>query len=612
VRANVDDTPEKEWVIEYDTGPRRFLILRKERGEWRRVFAKDGLTQGVGLQDLRDLDGDGVLEVVLSAIEGDCGFDALGFRSGRFRLLPGARLRVADSACCDESGFVDLEGDGALEFVATGFRPGYLAALAPEEADPCSPGELRHDDVRFYRLTENGYVLCFPQPWDVLRGLQAGLVSGYPETRCVCAKVAGLLRVEACVSRLQHLLADPEVAYVAAPALARVATPTAVAALVSMVESDKSSLAHFAYCEGAEAWHEIDDPRFVEALLRVWDDSAGPVREMVAAKLGTTRHPQAVPTLFHYYLLDEEKQIRDCALAALRSQWKSAGKPDIVELLRDPSKALSPEAAERVAEMGVAALTGLLDSPGDESERATGPSAPWLLSDLGEQVTVPRLLERLQENPALGATVVEALAFIEGPEAVSALRGLQTVPDVETSAAATLALVDLGAPDSLELLLELSRSGNHEAKRRLAQIPGDQVEQELVRSLTEDAPAPNASVWGDLCYAEYGAGYVPGWFLCTSKRLGEEAEPLLMSRVERTLPSHLGVGVTANDGDYGGAVAAAHCLRELGVVEAIPLLQEMSATHPTTEGREVAMWSLVSLRRMAAGIAGPLFATAEP
>jgi hypothetical protein len=33
----------------------------------------------------------------------------------------------------------------------------------------------------------------------------------------------------------------------------------------------------------------------------------------------------------------------------------------------------------------------------------------------------------------------------------------------------------------------------------------------------------------------------------------------------------------------------------------------MSTCHPDTEGREVALWSLVALRKKAAGITGPLF-----
>jgi hypothetical protein len=289
----------------------------------------------------------------------------------------------------------------------------------------------------------------------------------------------------------------------------------------------------------------------------------------------------------------------------------------VAGLLDDPWPWVRREAAkllaERGDERGVQALAASEEEWTEPVKRANPwlPD-PWLLNELGEDANVERLLERHAEDPALGPHVVSALVTIGGPDAISALRGLREVPDAETKAAATLALVDLGAPDTLELLLQLSRSGNHEAKRRLAEIPGEQVERELVRSLAEDPPPPNANIWGDLYYVDYEREHVPGWFLPTSRRLGERAVPILMSRVERMLPSHLDTDNPPDEGDYAAAVAAAHCLRELGVIEAIPLLQQMSASHPDSDGRDVALWSLVSLRRKAAGITGPLFAEAKP
>jgi len=296
----------------------------------------------------------------------------------------------------------------------------------------------------------------------------------------------------------------------------------------------------------ADALCDIDDPRATEALLAVRNHPFPEVRDAVARKLNKT-------------------QTGDPQGAAVETE------------------------------------------PETEPEEPSEPSVPYLIAELGEDATVPRLEAIFREHEAFGLAVVEALVAVRTAEAIAALRNLGRTSHVETSAAATLALIDLGVPDAFDLLLELSRSGNHEAKRRLLGMTGEAVEQELTRSLAEDAPPPDVSIWGDLYCADYETGYVPGWFTAVSERLGDAALPILVSRVERTLPSRLDTGAQPGEGDCAAAVAAAHLLRERGVVEAIPLLQEMSATHATTEGREVATWSLVSLRRKAAGASGPLF-----
>jgi hypothetical protein len=137
VQANVDDTPGKEWLIqyklappgEYDTWPAGYihlLILRQRDGEWRKVLSRDVLDD----LELRDLDGDRVLEVIeWCHDEGYWGFVVLDFRDGRFRIRPGLDFGYPAS---DLQGSIDLEGDGPLEMVATGLLPGYLAAMAPD------------------------------------------------------------------------------------------------------------------------------------------------------------------------------------------------------------------------------------------------------------------------------------------------------------------------------------------------------------------------------------------------------------------------------------------------------------------------------------------------
>jgi len=576
VQANIDDTPAKEWVIAYQLVPpseyvtypagyNHLLILRQHRAEWRKAFGEDKFDAIAGHPkrqfdelELRDPEGDRVLEIIVwCSDEGIWGFVRLDFRDGQFRFLPGLDF------CWPESrgaGFIDLEGDGPLELTARGELPGYLAAMAPEEGArrPSAQNGPGHLDVQFYRFTDAGPVLYFPHPSVVVHGLNAGLVSGYRDTRAAAADASGILGVEGTVPRLLYLLdhGDEDVAHVAVEALARIGNAPALAGVLRAVEDKRFWVALAA----AKALCDLDDPRAVEALLTVRNHPQDEVREAVAPKLGQTQHSQALPTLLQY-LRDGSIPVRGAAVAALKHHEGPEVKERVAQLLDDPVNDVRIAAAKLLAERG--------DERGTQALKA-------LEEELGEDL------------------------------------GERTEPTEHPGSAATLPLVDLGAPDSLDPLLELSRSGDHEAKRRLVEIAGERVEEGLARSLKDDGPPPHASIWGDLYYVDYETGNVPGWFLATSKRLGGKAIPILMSRVAKTLLSHIESHGTISEADYAAAVAAAHCLRELGAVEAIPLLLEMVAFHPDTDGREVAMWSLVSLRRQAAGITGALFESAEP
>ena len=260
--ANLDDAPGNERIVHYVVGgtvaaPRGCVVIHRLSGSaWRaeRVWESDGCDPG--RIELRDLDADRALELVIwRESEGDTGwwFGVVDFRDGEFRAAHG--LYFSDWAGDSTSGFVDMDGNGTLEVIVNSQAPGYRAALVPGlRIYPPMYDKLPPErDVRIYRLVEGNPFLCFPHLSAVVRGLEAGLVSRYRDTRAAAAEAAGILRVPETVPRLLALMDDQEegVAFRAVEALARIGGPEGVAGLSKAAAHKRRSVA--AAAEGALA-----------------------------------------------------------------------------------------------------------------------------------------------------------------------------------------------------------------------------------------------------------------------------------------------------------------------------------------------------------------------
>ncbi|MBM3475558.1 MAG: hypothetical protein FJX75_20015 [Armatimonadetes bacterium] len=250
--ANLDGAPGNERLIQYVVAetvaaPWGCVVIHRLTGSgWRaeRVWSSDGCDPG--RVELRDLDADGALELVIwEGGEDASWFDVVDFRDGQFRTAPGLHLTcwAGDGTC----GFVDLDGDRRLEAIVSGQAPGYRAALLPGvRIHPPTHEELPQDrDVRIYRLVNGKPHVSFPPPSAVAQGLRAGLVSGYPGARAAAAEAAGILRAAETVPRLLALVADreEEVAIRAVEALVRIGGPEAEVGLRQAAADQRHNVA---------------------------------------------------------------------------------------------------------------------------------------------------------------------------------------------------------------------------------------------------------------------------------------------------------------------------------------------------------------------------------
>jgi len=242
-------------------------------------------------------------------------------------------------------------------------------------------------------------------------------------------------------------------------------------------------------------------------------------------------------------------------------------------------------------------------------------------------------LLRAEPEPEIWLAAVDALGKIGGADALAALREAAASVEPDIAPKAEWEIIKLQGPEALSLLLTLSREGDHQATVRLAEFTGEDVERELARALREDLPDGSfAARWGDYQYSQPNderGELTEGWFTKVSRRLGKAAIPILISRLKDAEP---GVHHSATEASpasteaapwelreslregkkaSAAAMAAAHCLREFGATEAIPALLQAATYSADEDVREVAMWSLVSLRRRGAGITGPLFPGVE-
>jgi len=240
---------------------------------------------------------------------------------------------------------------------------------------------------------------------------------------------------------------------------------------------------------------------------------------------------------------------------------------------------------------------------------------------------VPSLVAVLRANPEpeVWLAAVEALGKIGGAEALAALREAAAGAEPDIAPRAEWEIIKLRGPETLPLLLRMSHGGDHQATVRLGEFAGEEVEQELVRALREDFPDGSVSLrWGDLQYVhpnDERSRLTEGWFTKVSRRLGQVATPILISRLKDAAPTRqesarkaspaaieaspceLPRSLQDTNNASAAAMAAAHCLRELGVREAIPALTEAATYGADQDVREVSRWSVVALRRQ--GVQNP-------
>ncbi len=180
VKADLDATPEKESVVSCrmsGSGEDRVVILRKAGGRWTKAFDSDRCFATATWHELRDIDNDGTLEVLLwRAWKNSSCFETVDFRDGRFRVLKGLTLAGRWGGQW-YAGFFDIDGDGTLEGIIPGNVPGYVAALFPDKPiiypplDEWSTGER---DVLIYRFVDGEPVLYFPPLSALPEGLKRG------------------------------------------------------------------------------------------------------------------------------------------------------------------------------------------------------------------------------------------------------------------------------------------------------------------------------------------------------------------------------------------------------------------------------------------------------
>jgi HEAT repeat protein len=534
--------------------------------------------------------------------------------------------------------------------------------------DPYDERSTGERDILIYRFVDGEPVLHFPPLAVVPEGIKRGLASGYQSSRLAAAETAGMLRVSEALPRLLSLLSDPEecVEVAAVEALGQIGGPLAAAGIISVLEDKRSGVSMAA----AYALANLDDERAVRVILQLRDSENPHFRYAAACVLGRRGGPEAIEALCRY-LQDEDGSVRWAAAEALQGLDGRQAAEALAELLDSQRPELRALAARTLAALGDQRATGaliglveqtgwefyvdLLGKLGDEtaapfllgfshsttsghlyvrqhavralcelgdeaalSELAdvlvqalsdedlcvrssfSAPTAARALGTIGSPAAIPSLLNLLEDDadPCREAAA-EALVAIGDPSAIPALRKAAAGPNVEVAEAAKWVLVELGVPEALPMLLEWSRAGDKKATLRLTEMEGEEVEQELPRALRENPPHDDIddSRWRDRV----------GWFKKVSRRLGEAAVPALVARLQEVAPWEEKHETPPADEGGSVAMAAAHCLRELGAVEAIPALLKVTASHPNPDAREVARWAVVALRRQGAKWREPLF-----
>jgi HEAT repeat protein len=175
--------------------------------------------------------------------------------------------------------------------------------------------------------------------------------------RAAAAHALGVLKTKEAVPALTAMLSDAavEAAVAAANALAALADPAALDALINVVKA--SATPPPLYDAAANALAKIKDPRAVPILVTLLESSPkDSVRWGSADALGElgNRAAAAVKPLATVALKDQNPQIREAALAALSKIGDPSALDTLVDALSDKEK--------RVADQALRSLTQVADS----------------------------------------------------------------------------------------------------------------------------------------------------------------------------------------------------------------------------------------------------------
>ncbi len=303
--------------------------------------------------------------------------------------------------------------------------------------------------------------------------LMARLSDTDAEVRQAAARaLAGLADPRALEALMRALRTDPDagVRQMAAWALGEIEDAKAVPALGEALRGDAD-----AEVRAVAAWAlgQIESPRAIEYLQSALRDSSPAVRMKTVWALGQIEDPAAVPALTGL-LRDSNAEIRQNAAWALGQIESPAAVDALVGALGDSNVEVRRKAVWALGQIeDPRALPGLAGAlrDGDAEVRS---HAAWAIGELQPAAAPAALIDAAGDaNAEVRENVAWALGEIEDPAAVPALRRLTQDPMAEVRKDAIRALTDIHAPVAYEALVGLLEDEDPEVRREAARALGD-------------------------------------------------------------------------------------------------------------------------------------------
>jgi HEAT repeat protein len=329
--------------------------------------------------------------------------------------------------------------------------------------------------------------------------------------RRVAAEALGNLGAQKAIPALMDRLGDDDgaVRQAVVEALGKLRAQVSVARLVAL-QSDRDGV-EFLRDEDenmrrvtAEALGNLGAQEAIPALMDRLGDDDGAVRQAVVEALGKLRAQESVARLVALQS-DRDGNVRWAAAMALRELGQADQAANMLLSLIfdpkvDPPRRIAATLAhgrpwnEKTHGLLLDYRRGLI-TEGELTDAGVDMIAFWALGELGASVTIPSLIDRLQDKEWLvREAAVEALGELEAQDVIPALIGRLRDAPADGRRAAVEALGKLQAREALPALIERLRDASADVRRASVEALGKLQAREAVPALIERLRDASANV----------------------------------------------------------------------------------------------------------------------
>jgi len=321
-------------------------------------------------------------------------------------------------------------------------------ATEAAEADPVRQAALRG--------------LAMSDPKQATPLILGALASNQPSWRNAAADALRTVRDPASIQLVADMLPrlEPDAQVVVIGVLAATDNKTSIQAIAALAKSDSPAVR----AAVARAIGVLGNARHIPLLAQLAAESKGPVQEAAASALDQLKGADVGAEMIKLIATGDAAQ-RSEIIRSLGARREAAAIPDLLKLAKDPDDVVAVASFNALANLAgekeAPALVGLLATIKSEDQRvAAVDAAVAACRKIGDGkdpdlCAEPALSAFANADLAYKAALLPALARLQGPKALAALRSATKDANGQLSLYAVRALAETGdinvAPDLLEL-----------------------------------------------------------------------------------------------------------------------------------------------------------------